>query len=178
MAFSVGVHRGALRAAITRYKYRGDRGLAGVFAASLASYLAAHPAWFEEFDLITAVPAYSGAGARRAWDPVGSILGELASRLGSGWTVDAGAVIKTSETPGMAGRSWADRQAVAGGPLRRSLAVPEPLLVAGRQVLVVDDVLTEGSTLREVARVLRRAGASDVAGLVLARPPWTAEPPA
>lgn len=172
------MHQGGLRAAITRYKYRGERGLAGVFAASLASYLEAHPAWFEEFDLITAVPAFSGPGARRLWDPVGSILAALASRVGGGWCVAPGAVVKRHETPGMAGRSWAERQVLAAGPLRRSLAVPDRHLVEGRQVLVVDDVLTEGSTLREVARVLRRAGASDVAGLVLARPPWAAQPPA
>jgi predicted amidophosphoribosyltransferase len=44
--------------------------------------------------------------------------------------------------------------------------------VAGARILVLDDVLTEGSTLREVARALRHAGAREVAGLVLARPAW------
>jgi predicted amidophosphoribosyltransferase len=49
--------------------------------------------------------------------------------------------------------------------------------VAGARVLVLDDVLTDGSTLREVARVLRRAGAREVAGLILARPAWRERPP-
>ncbi len=172
MAFSVGVHCGPLRGAITRYKYRGERGLAPVFAAAVASYLETHQTWFEEFDLITAVPAYQGPGARRSWDPVGTILAALPARLGDRWAVVPRAVTKTGETPGMAGRGWAARQELARGPLRAALAVPAPDLVAGRQVLVLDDVLTEGSTLREVARALRRAGATDVAGLVLARPRW------
>jgi predicted amidophosphoribosyltransferase len=44
--------------------------------------------------------------------------------------------------------------------------------VAGSRILVIDDVFTEGSTLREVARALVKAGADEVAGLTLARQPW------
>ena len=49
-----------------------------------------------------------------------------------------------------------------------------PTSPASARILVIDDVLTEGSTLREVARALRGAGAREVAGLVLARPAWRA----
>lgn len=172
VAFSAGVHGGDLRRAIARYKYRGERRLCDPFADLLARYLLERAPWFEEFDVITAVPAYLGPGARRAWDPVGSVLRALPGRLGPGWAVEAGLIVKTAETPGMAGRGWLERQRIARGPLRRALAVPDPAAVAGAQVLVVDDVLTEGSTLREVALALRRAGASDVAGLVIGRPAW------
>ena len=53
--------------------------------------------------------------------------------------------------------------------LRAALEVRDPSRVSGRRVLVVDDVFTDGSTLREVAGVLRGAGAAAVSGLVLAR---------
>lgn len=43
--------------------------------------------------------------------------------------------------------------------------------VRGRHLLVVDDVMTTGSTLDEVAAVLKRAGAARVANLVVARTP-------
>jgi ComF family protein len=42
---------------------------------------------------------------------------------------------------------------------------------AGATVLVVDDVMTSGSTMDEAARVLRAAGASAVHALVVARTP-------
>jgi predicted amidophosphoribosyltransferase len=42
---------------------------------------------------------------------------------------------------------------------------------AGERIAVVDDVLTTGATLNELARVLRKAGAVSVAGWVVARTP-------
>lgn len=179
----MGTYEGALRQAVWRYKYRGARHLASAFAAMLLRYMGAHPTWFEEFTVITAVPSYVGPGARRSWDPVGSILSEMAGRSGPtarardgpGWAVAPGLIVKTAETPGMTGLGWRDRQTVAGGPLRRSLCASASL--EGAQVLLLDDVMTEGGTLHEVAAALRRAGASDVAALVLARPAWAAEPP-
>lgn len=172
VAFSVGVYQGALRRAIGRFKYQGQVDLAPVFGDMVASYLTAHPTWFEDFDVITAVPSYTGAGARRTWDPIGSVLARVSDRLPACWEVEPGLLVKTRETAGMAGLGWAERQAVARDQLRPALRVAEGRLVDGARVLVLDDVLTDGSTLREVARVLLRAGATEVAGLVLARPAW------
>ena len=53
--------------------------------------------------------------------------------------------------------------------LRGAFAVPQPELVKGREVLVVDDVYTTGATVSECARVLRRAGATKVWVATVAR---------
>lgn len=173
---AVGSYAGGLRRAIVRYKYAGEGWWAEVLALVVAGFLDRNAGWVEEFDMIVPVPAYTGPGARRAWDPVGAVAERVASLAGTAWPVER-AVVKVSETEPMSGRGARQRRATASGPLRRALRVADPAAVAGARVLVLDDVFAEGSTLREVALALRRAGAAEVAGLVVARPPWGAEAP-
>ncbi|MCU4185879.1 hypothetical protein K6U06_16030 [Acidiferrimicrobium sp. IK] len=170
MAFAVAVHAGPLRRVLVDYKYRRQQRWAPVLARLVAGWLEVHQPWVEDFDVIVPVPAYLGPGARRGWDPVAELASHVAGLVGPLWEVATGTVVKTAETPAMTGRSRLARLALAEGPLRAALAVPDPARVAGARVLVLDDVLTEGSTLREMARCLRRAGATEVAGLALSRP--------
>ncbi len=53
--------------------------------------------------------------------------------------------------------------------LRGAFVVPKPETVSGRDVLLVDDVFTTGTTASECARVLRRAGAKRVWVATVAR---------
>jgi ComF family protein len=53
--------------------------------------------------------------------------------------------------------------------VHRAFAVPRPAEVKGMNVLLVDDLFTTGATVRECARVLRRAGARRVEVLTVAR---------
>jgi predicted amidophosphoribosyltransferase len=53
--------------------------------------------------------------------------------------------------------------------VRGAFAVTKPEGIAGRHVVLVDDVLTTGATAGECARCLTRAGASVVGVLTIAR---------
>jgi predicted amidophosphoribosyltransferase len=176
VVFAAGVHAGGLQRAIVRYKYGGERWWAGVFARILAGYLDRQAHWLDDFDVIVPMPAYLGPGARRRWDPLGEVAAVLGPLAGPAWSIEAGLVRKVAETRPMSGCSRGERVRIASGQLRSALEVPDPGRVTGARLLVLDDVMAEGSTLREVAFALRRAGAAEVAGLVLARPDWQGAP--
>ncbi len=53
--------------------------------------------------------------------------------------------------------------------IKNAFCVVEPLKIRGKSILLVDDVITTGSTLEECAKVLKKAGAKKVNALVLAR---------
>jgi ComF family protein len=53
--------------------------------------------------------------------------------------------------------------------VRAAFGVRQPSDVAGRRLVIIDDVMTTGATVDECARVLKRAGAAAVGVLTLAR---------
>jgi predicted amidophosphoribosyltransferase len=138
----------------------------------VVGYLDAHPEDFGRFDLVAASPTFRAPGSTRL-DHTQLVLAH-AAQMSEQWPWARGVVWKTGRTQQLAGLPFQERAAVADGALRRALSVPDPARIAGQRVLAYDDVMTTGLTLREVALCLRRAGAVEVSGLVLARRPYVA----
>jgi predicted amidophosphoribosyltransferase len=70
---------------------------------------------------------------------------------------------KVTDTPPQVALRWTER----ARNVRGAFVCDADL--SGRRVAVVDDVLTTGATLNELAKNLKRAGAAQVHGWVLAR---------
>ncbi|HEU4548783.1 MAG TPA: ComF family protein [Rhizomicrobium sp.] len=115
-------------------------------------------------ELIVPVPLHR----LRLWRRRYNQAAELARRLGheQGIDVDPGALVRTrpTQSQGAMASARARRRNVLG-----AFKVPDPASVAGRRVLLVDDVMTTGATVEACARALRRAGAAEVHVLALAR---------
>ncbi len=115
-------------------------------------------------DLIVPVPLHRW----RLWQRRYNQSAELARRLAadSAVTADPFVLVRSRATPsqGAMGSAKARRRNV-----QRAFQVPDPSRVAGKRILLLDDVLTTGATAEACARALKRAGASRVHVLALAR---------
>ena len=162
-----GLYAGELRALVLSLKFGGGLGLVDLLAGLL---LRAYrqglglPGGFapEGPHLVTAAPLHTGRLMRRGYNQSFELARLLARRLGR--PASARAVAKSRATTPQArlGRQ-ARRENLQG------VFAADPALVAGRRVLVVDDVLTTGTTLGEVSLALKAAGAVRVEALVLAK---------
>jgi predicted amidophosphoribosyltransferase len=170
--WAISMRTGQMRVAITRYKYDGRWGWAAIFGRILVGFLAEHRSAFGTYDLITPSPTYIGPDSERAFDHTRRIVEAAEIEEPIAWPFAFDVIAKTAATEPMVGHTWKERKAIAEGPLRAALSVPDPGAVAGKRILIVDDVFTEGFTIREVARALVLAGATEVSEIVLAREPW------
>lgn len=118
-----------------------------------------------EADLIVPVPLHWRRLLRRRYNQSAELARALARLSGKPWS--AAAVRRRRHTPTQGHRGPAERRA----NVRAAFAVPDRSrpLVAGKRVLLVDDVLTTGATLDAVCLALSRAGAAAVDAVTLAR---------
>jgi predicted amidophosphoribosyltransferase len=173
--FAIAMRSGALQNAINRYKYDDKFRWAAIFGRVLVGYLEQYADIFDDLDIVTGSPTYTGEGARRSWDHIGRILEAAGEEAGNRWPFDLDSprvIIKTGDTEKLTGKPLVDRRIITQTQLRDALQIPEPARLRDANVVVFDDVFTDGSTLREVARALKLAGARRVVGIVLARQPW------
>lgn len=144
-----------LDALVQAYKYGRRLGHARLLGAALAAVAP------RDVDVIVPMPLAAGRLAQRGFNQALEIARIVANA--TGLPVLPFACRKIVETPPQAALPWKER----ARNVRRAFVCDADL--RGTRVAVVDDVLTTGATLNELARVLRKAGATEIAGWVVAR---------
>ena len=109
----------------------------------------------EDIDVIVPVPMYKSDRRRRGFDQTELIAREVSDIIGVPVYM---AAVKTRSTKAQKTLSKTEREHNLAGVF----AVPEPELIRGKRVLLIDDVCTTGSTLAELTGVLFQAGAASV----------------
>ena len=140
---------------IQALKYRARLALAGYFARSLVSRK------FPEVDVIVPMPLHRRRLAERGFNQALEIARGVARRLRK--PLEPQGVLRVRDTAPQTGLPYEERAKNVRGAFQCKLDL------SGTRVAVVDDVMTTGSTLNEVARVLKLAGAARVENLVIAR---------
>jgi ComF family protein len=158
----LGHYDGLLREAILRLKHEAGAGLAEVLGELWAAHAEARLRDVRA-DALVPVPLHWWRRWRRGYNQSEALANALADRLGlpcqPRW------LRRIRPTPQQTRQTPHDRRRNVRGAFRAGLSA----VLQGRTILLVDDVLTTGSTASEAARALRKAGAARVVVAVLAR---------
>lgn len=150
---------GPLRNSIHRLKYKRDIALGDVLARPLITLLQ-NTGWC--MDMIVPVPISLTRKAARGYNQAALLARPIA--LGVGLKYHPKGIMKTRETRSQVGLTLEERRVNVHGAFKS-----DPRVVAGKRILVVDDVITSGATLNACAQALRNEGAVEVYCLTLAR---------
>jgi len=159
---SLGPYEGPLRLVVHELKFRGKRAVATRLAEELL-LLTSVRALLLPGCVLVPVPLHPRRLRARGFNQSELLARELARRTPC--RLVAGALVRRKDTPPQTGLSAAARRA----NLREAFVVRRRGPLVGRTVVLVDDVLTTGSTARACARALRQAGADDIRLLTAAR---------
>jgi ComF family protein len=153
---SYGLYEGALMEAIHLLKFRGTRRLARPLSTMISGLDLP-----EDADVIMPVPMTRTALVKRGFNQSALVAAGVGRERGISLRLDL--LHKIKETPPQLGLSRRARLSNLRGAFSAEPGVK------GLRVIVLDDVITTGATMRECARALKRAGAAEITALSSAR---------
>lgn len=155
-------YSGRVRAAVLRMKRGRNRFAADAFGLMLAECIGADAA---DFDMITYIPTRFGRSTK--------LGGEHSRRIARGISVRAFVPLKCTlrALKGKSQQKSLTREQRFENA-RNMFETVDPEYIAGKNILLVDDVVTTGATLGSAAEQLRKAGAAGVSAAVFATTPY------
>ncbi len=163
-----GPYDGTLRDMLHLLKYERVYPVARVLARHLAGAIVRLP--LPKQLLVAPVPLHKARLAERGFNQADALARGAVKILrhadhACGLVLESGLLRRTRSTITQTGLTRPQRR----DNIRGAFAVTNPGMVRDRNVLLVDDVYTTGTTLSECARILRKAGAAGVWVATVAR---------
>jgi ComF family protein len=146
-----------LDALVRHCKYQGGLELTSLFAQALVERIQGR----DTADLIVPMPLHPKRLGERGFNQAAEVARRLAGQMALPWLASTCARVR--DTPPQAGLDLKGRRR----NLRNAFRCDVDL--AGRRVALVDDVMTSGASLNELARTVKKAGAASVTAWVVAR---------
>lgn len=156
---SCAVYNEPIRPALIKLKYHREIGLGEALAWNVALYLD-ELGW--QADSILPIPLSKQRFAERGYNQVDLIAHPLARLMG--WQYVPGALFRTRHTGSQVGLGAGERRKNVLGAFHA-----ESRIVAGKTLLLIDDIATTGATLDSASRALQDAGASKIYALTFAK---------
>jgi ComF family protein len=167
-AVAYGSYDGALRELIHLLKFDGVLPAANMVATMLAQPLISLlPEFNQQTVLVIPVPLFKGKRRQRGFNQA-ELVARIALKQCAGrerFELATDTLLRIRETRSQIGLTSNQRRE----NLRGAFAVLRATEVTGREIVLVDDVYTTGTTASECSRVLRRAGAAKVWVVTTAR---------
>ncbi|WP_126380956.1 ComF family protein [Desulfovibrio ferrophilus] len=157
-----GPYEGLLRELLTGFKFNNRLGLGRLLQALSVEAYHLHGGFQEQPDAVVPVPLHARRLVARGFNQsleMGRLLAhEMLIPL------KPGVLARRRHTPPQAGLPARERRQNV-----HNAFWADEVAIQGRRILLVDDIMTTGGTMRECARTLQRSGAADVSVLVIAR---------
>lgn len=164
-AIAYGAFEDALRETVHLLKYDRVLPAADFLGAKLSAVLTQLPAPQPLGWLVVPVPLHPRKLRQRGFNQSELIAKAALKRHPVAAVLNTKCLVRQRETVPQAGLTRHQRRE----NIRGAFAVKDAGAVRGRDILLVDDVFTTGTTVSECARVLRRAGAASVYAVTVAR---------
>ncbi len=170
-AFSIvhaaGLYQGGIKDAVQRLKYRNQISLAKPLGQLIGNVIEAAKADFVP-DCIVPVPLHLDRLRQRGYNQALEVSRPIAKQLGI--TVDTGLLQRIRNTPPQQGLPAIERRSNLRNAFDLTLTLSDPSLTsAAQRILLVDDVMTTGETVRECCRTLLAGGVGEVQVAVVGR---------
>ena len=167
-ATAYGSYEGGLRELIHLLKYEQVRPAANVLGRMLGEAIDdLRPSFGEPLPLLMPVPLHTRKARLRGFNQ-SELIARAAAKIMAEedrLAIASGVLERKRETQSQIGLSRHQRRE----NMRGAFAVVNAQVISGRDILLIDDVFTTGTTVSECARILRRAGASKVYVATVAR---------
>lgn len=156
-AISTATYDGVAKKIVHNLKYNNCAYLAKTIGAFLADTF--YSGKFDLIDIVICVPLSKEKRKVRGYNQAEEILKEFVSYYGFDYNLDC--LVRTKNTTTQTALTRKERHE----NLVNAFKLMDESMFIGKNVLVIDDVLTTGSTLDEIAKLLKENGASKVFGL-------------
>jgi len=148
-----GEYDGTLRDAVLTLKHRGHDQVGSVLASRLAARISLEP-WVEGVTIVTAVPSHPLHKLRRGFNAAEILARSLAHAIDRPFWV----TLRRHGLSRQVSRSRSERKRLQP----RRFSARKPAAIQEQTILLIDDVITTGTTLRRAVQALLKGGAFEV----------------